>query len=168
MYEPLTLIFYTLAIVVGYKILIAIIVHTLQFMREFKKNVVIAVFKMIMHIPFVKNILNEKQNKMREEFRHSIKGMRKNQVYKLPQTPMKPETILQRMRQGADASKTFYTNGGKVSGAVYTANDDHWDFITEVMRLNIESNPLHFAEFSHVGQMEAEIIKMYLDLYYAP
>jgi len=36
------------------------------------------------------------------------------------------------------------------------------------MRINIESNPLHFAEFSHIGQMEAEIIKIYLDLYNAP
>lgn len=36
------------------------------------------------------------------------------------------------------------------------------------MRLNIESNPLHIVEFSPVGQMESEIIKMALDLYNAP
>lgn len=36
------------------------------------------------------------------------------------------------------------------------------------MRLHIESNPLHVVEFSFVGQLEAEIIKMALDLYHAP
>ncbi len=48
-------------------------------------------------------------------------------------------------------AKAYYTNGGKISGAVYTKNEEHWDFISEVMRLNIESNPLHITEFSFVG-----------------
>lgn len=36
------------------------------------------------------------------------------------------------------------------------------------MRLHIESNPLHVYEFSFIGQLEAEIIKMALDLYHGP
>lgn len=105
---------------------------------------------------------------MREEFRHFIKNMRKNQVFKLPQNPWREDTILNRMEQGSDAAKTHYNNGGKISGGVYTNNQEHWDFISECMRLNIESNPLHIVEFSFVGQLEAEIIKMALDLYHAP
>ena len=53
-----------------------------------------------------------------------------------------------------------------MSGAVYTAKDDHWDFISDVMRLNIESNPLHMVQFANISQLEAEIIRMTLDLFH--
>jgi hypothetical protein len=52
---------------------------------------------------------------------------------------------MQRMVKGSDAAKTYYTKGGNISGAVYTSKDEHWDFISEVMRVNIESNPLHMV-----------------------
>lgn len=48
-------------------------------------------------------------------------------------------------------ARTHYMDGAKISGAVYTANMEHWDFITDVMRLHIESNPLHMSEFAFVG-----------------
>lgn len=55
-----------------------------------------------------------------------------------------------------------------MSGGVYTANEQHWDFISEVMRENIESNPLHVVEFANIGQLEAEVIKMTLNLFHGP
>lgn len=36
------------------------------------------------------------------------------------------------------------------------------------MRTQLESNPLHVVEFSFVGQLEAEIIRMTLELFKAP
>lgn len=120
-------------------------------MLNFKKNIVIALFNLAIKCPLVKRRLEREEQKIREEFKHQIKGLRKNPTFRLPETPMKPDTILTRMEQGSQAAKTYYTNGGKVSGAVYTNNDEHWDFISEVMRLNIEANPLHITEFSFVG-----------------
>ena len=73
---------------------------------------------------------------------------------------------MRRMTTGRDAAKQFYTNGANMSGAVYTARDDHWDFISDVMRLNIESNPLHMVQFANISQLEAEIIRMTLDLFH--
>lgn len=61
---------------------------------------------------------------------------------------MKEETILKRMENGCTQSKVYFTNGGKMSGGVYMANDEHWDFISEVMRQHITSNPLHMVEFA--------------------
>jgi len=87
-------------------------------------------------------------------------------VYKLPQAPWKQETIMQRMVKGSDVAKTYYTKGGNISGAVYTSQGDHWDFISDVMRVNIESNPLHMVQFSNINQYEAEIIRMTLDLFH--
>ena len=36
------------------------------------------------------------------------------------------------------------------------------------MRENIESNPLHFIEFAHVGQLEAEVIRVTLEAFNGP
>lgn len=60
--------------------------------------------------------------------------------------------------------RKFYLEGG-VSGAVYNADDNHWDLIGKVMRMYIVSNPLHATEFAPVTQMEAEILRMCVKLY---
>jgi sphinganine-1-phosphate aldolase len=81
---------------------------------------------------------------------------------------MREDTILNRVKNGNDESKKFYTNGGKMSASVYCAQDDHWDFISQVMRETMEANPLWATEFSAIVQLEAEVIRMTLDLYHAP
>ena len=55
-----------------------------------------------------------------------------------------------------------------MSGGVYTDDQAHWDFIAEVMKSHITSNPLHIFEFPQIPQFEAEIIRMCLDLYNGP
>ena len=73
-----------------------------------------------------------------------------------------------RVKEGIAKSKKYYSNGGKLSGAVYTAQEEHWNFIADVMKETIVSNPLHLIEFSSVTQMEAEIIRMTLNLFNGP
>jgi sphinganine-1-phosphate aldolase len=46
------------------------------------------------------------------------------------------------------------------------ADDNHWDFIHKIMRYFIVVNPLHSEEFLPVTTMEAEIIRMVLDMYH--
>lgn len=57
-------------------------------------------------------------------------------------------------------------DGGKLSGGVYTVEEGHWEFIGEVLKKTITSNPLHFGEFPYVCQFEAEIIRSCLDLHH--
>lgn len=52
-----------------------------------------------------------------------------------------------------------------MTGAVYIKDDKHWDFMCDIMRASIVSNPLHIDEFLYVTQMEAEILRWTLDLY---
>jgi len=52
-----------------------------------------------------------------------------------------------------------------MTGAVYNNDDKHWNFIADVMRETIVSNPLHTDEFRYIPQMEAEIIRWTLNLY---
>ena len=54
-------------------------------------------------------------------------------MFKLPDKAWKEETILGRMSAGSEISKQYFTNGGRMSGGVYTADDDHWDFISQCM-----------------------------------
>ena len=75
---------------------------------------------------------------------------------------------MNRIKQGSEESRKFYTNGGKMSASVFCAQDDHWDFISEVMRATIEANPLWATEFASIAQLEAEVIKMTLELHHAP
>ncbi len=56
-----------------------------------------------------------------------------------------------RIKSGSEEASKFFKNGGKLSGGVYMANEEHWDFLSKVMRENIESNPLHMVEFANVG-----------------
>lgn len=75
---------------------------------------------------------------------------------------------MKRIREGKAEADKYFKDGGKMSGGVYISQTDHWDFISDVMRENIESNPLHIVEFANIGQLEAEVIKMTLTLFNAP
>jgi sphinganine-1-phosphate aldolase len=52
-----------------------------------------------------------------------------------------------------------------MTGGVYNNDEDHWNFLSEIMRHSLVANPLHIDEFLYVTQMEAEIIRWTLDLY---
>jgi len=61
--------------------------------------------------------------------------------------------------------RKYYTDGGNCTGAVYTTDEQHWKFISEIIKSSIVSNPLHIDEFIYVTQMEAEIIRWTINLY---
>jgi glutamate/tyrosine decarboxylase-like PLP-dependent enzyme len=83
----------------------------------------------------------------------------------IPEEGWKTDKILKVIQAKADVSAKRYKDGANLTGAVYTKDPEHWDFICDVMRATIVSNPLHIDEFRYVTQMEAEIIRWTLDLY---
>lgn len=119
-----------------------------------------------MWLPCGRYVVAREKAKAKEGFERKIKSKRKNQLKDLPEKGWREDTILNRIKQGSEESKQYFTNGGKMSAAVFSADDDHWDFISEVMRATIESNPLRATEFSSISQMEAEIIKVTLNLFH--
>jgi len=64
---------------------------------------------------------------------------------------MDKEKILNKVKVWSTASKKYF-NGteGNVTGAVYTNDEKHWNFIADIMRESIVSNPLHSDEFKYV------------------
>jgi len=158
----------TVIVTLCFKKVITILKSFLKYMSNPKENLKLTIFNIIMWLPCGRKYLDKEVKKSREEFYLRIKNRRKNAVYKLPDRPMLQETIMKRIKTGSDAAKKYYRDGGKMSGGVYTAKDEHWDFISDVMRQNIESNPLHFTEFANIGQLESEIIRVTLDLFNGP
>lgn len=68
----------------------------------------------------------------------------------LPKEAMSLEQITNRMRKGEAFCKKCYSDGAHLSGGVYHAGEDHWNFISEVMKMFITVNPLHADEFMPV------------------
>jgi hypothetical protein len=117
-------------------------------MSDLRTNLKISLFNLLLLLPCASHYLKKEQRKAKTDFDNRVKSKRKNQVYKLPDQPMREDTILARIRAGTADSRKFYTNGGKMSSSVFCAQDDHWDFIGKVMRDTIEANALWVTEFA--------------------
>ena len=149
--SPVELIFATVLSLLAVKSLIGILLSISSYISEFRTNVKITIFKILIWLPCGRYFLQKEQAKTKKEFENRIKSKRKNQVYNLPEHAWKQETIMKRIKTGNDESRKYYTNGGKMSASVFCADDDHWDFISDVMRVTIESNPLWATEFASIA-----------------
>ena len=94
-----------------------------------------------------------------------MKDRCKTSIKEMPLKAWTDEQIMSRLRKNEIENRKCYTEGGHVSGAVYIADQKHWDFIAKVQGMFIVTNPLHMDEFKSVVQMEAEIIRMVANLY---
>jgi len=109
-------------------------------------SIKLGIFKLIMVLPLAKSFATKEKNKVRDDIVNDIKKKRKNPVYKLPKESVKEDTIMKRVEEAAKYPEAIY-KAGKMSGGVYFKEDDHWNFIAEVMRISMVSNPLHMDEF---------------------
>ncbi len=89
--------------------------------------------------------------KLKESFHKKFSEARKDtSIACLPDTGISEKIILDKVALFAQKSKKYYTNGGNTSGAVYTKDESHWEFLADVMKKSIISNPLHIEEFIYV------------------
>ena len=66
----------------------------------------------------------------------------------LPEEGMSEKMILAAIESKTSESKKIYRNdNGNLAGGIYYHDDHHWNFISDVVRMTIVSNPLHIAEF---------------------
>ena len=72
---------------------------------------------------------------------------------------------MKRISQGERETRSVHKDT-RVSGCVYCADDDHWQFVSKIMSGFITSNALHTDEFKMISHMEAEIIRMVANLYH--
>jgi len=80
-----------------------------------------------------------------------FKEIRKGKSVKvLPEKSRTSAEIIKQVQNLNKDCRKNWTDGGRASGTVYTADESHWEFIAEVMKHCIVSNPLHIDEFMYV------------------
>ena len=114
----------------------------------------------------VKNEVNKEVQKMESDCSKKYSDARKGKTTpNLPNQGVARNDILAKVNGFTAAGKKHYAEGGFTCGALFTKDLAHWDFVADVMKDCITSNPLHIDEYIYVTQMEAEIIRWTLDLY---
>ena len=131
------------------------------------QNVKIALFRFATtYVPAAREKLEQEKDKMLSgAIKKYADTRRTSSIRYLPKNGQNQEEIVKRVQGDAAVSSKRYKDGGNLTGAVYTKDEEHWNFISDVMRASIVSNPLHMDEFLYVTQMEAELIRWTLDLY---
>lgn len=124
------------------------------------------VYKKIKKIPIIEKQINIKKDKtilqIKEEINKEIKG---NKLYlELPNEGMKEDEILTIFNKLKTLQSYDYKNG-RVSGTVYTNNQDLDKFMNKIFLTFYRSNPLHSDIFPAVRKMEAEVISMMIKMF---
>jgi len=124
-------------------------------------------FRAAAYIPMVNSYIENESKKTLTELTEKYSRLRRGNVkLMLPEEPMTKQDVMAKITEFCAGSRKHYTDGGNVSGALYCSDDSHWEFIAEIMKKSIVSNPLFIDEFIWVTQLEAEIIRWTLDLYH--
>lgn len=122
------------------------------------------VFNIAMKIPMVRAQLDSEMDGERKKFIEKLKKGRSDVVSELPKKGLPDEVILRRMKKEGEASGNLVRQG-KMTGAVYISEQKHWDVVSEAIRLNCFANPIHLEDFKFCCQLEAEVIRMGINLY---
>jgi sphinganine-1-phosphate aldolase len=131
-----------------------------------RTGIYVMLFRFVTKLPGVNSLVAAEEEKTRQEYAHKYTSIRPNTTKVLPLKGTDTITLLKSLQKGESLSKKFYKDGAYMSGAVYIDDDEHWNFVSEVMRMFIVTNPLHIEEFAPVLQMEAEIIRIICNLYH--
>jgi len=132
--QQIQIVIITVILTLCFKKLMSFLYASLKYLSNPVENLKLTMFNLVMWLPCGRKYMDKEVNKAREDFYHRIKNRRKNAVYMLPEKPMREDTIMERIKKGSEEAKKYYRDGGKMSGGVYTSKDEHWDFISDVMR----------------------------------
>lgn len=124
------------------------------------------IYKKVKKIPMIEKQINIKKDKtileIKKELNKEIEG---NKLYlELPKEGTKEEDILQIFNKLKTLQSYDYQNG-RVSGTVYTNNEDLDKFMNKIFLTFYRSNPLHSDIFPAVRKMESEVISMMIKMF---
>ncbi len=99
--QQIQLVLVTVFLTLCFKKLMSILYACLKYLSNPIENLKLTVFNLVMWLPCGRKYLDKEVKKAREEFYHKIKNRRKNAVYKLPEKPMREDTIMDRIKSGS-------------------------------------------------------------------
>ncbi|GMS98203.1 hypothetical protein PENTCL1PPCAC_20378 [Pristionchus entomophagus] len=121
-------------------------------------------------LPFVQRKIAKEMAPAKADILKSIHKDDNDRVF-IAELPKKGKTPVevQQLATQYDAYGRFDVSEGKVSGTVYTDRaDEHLEMLAKIYHDYAYSNPLHADVFPGVRKMEAEVIRIVLNLYHAP
>lgn len=125
------------------------------------------VFKLLRKIPSIKKKIEEELETVTKNIEDDVKNKTKNLPYitELPKEGMGKEAIIKCLDENLILGN-YDWKGGQVSGAVYYFNEDLIDLISTVYGKTSYTNPLHPDLFPGLCKMEAEVVRMTIDLFH--
>ncbi|GMT24176.1 hypothetical protein PFISCL1PPCAC_15473, partial [Pristionchus fissidentatus] len=134
------------------------------------KRLVAFAFTQARRLSIVQRKIAEKLGPAKEDILNSIHKDDTDRVFisDIPSTGKSPLDIEILSKKYEDYGH-FAVDKGKVSGTVYTdRGEEHLQMLAKIYHNYAYSNPLHPDVFPGVRKMEAEVIRMVLNLYHAP
>uniref|UniRef100_A0A0N4ZSM4 sphinganine-1-phosphate aldolase n=1 Tax=Parastrongyloides trichosuri TaxID=131310 RepID=A0A0N4ZSM4_PARTI len=126
------------------------------------------IFSILRKLPVVQKEIEKQLSGTRKELIHSIHKYDEKKIFikEIPTKSMSYDEILTLANEYVEMSK-FDVKGGKVSGTVYTdQSEEHLKLLSAIFYKYAFSNPLHPDVFPGVRKMEAEVVRMVLNLYH--
>ncbi|XP_046859969.1 sphingosine-1-phosphate lyase 1-like isoform X2 [Xenia sp. Carnegie-2017] len=121
-------------------------------------------FKMIRRLPFVKDKINAELSKTKNEMKALMNKGNEHYYTKLPNKGMGREVLLKEVDKYENMGKINW-KAGRVSGTVYHGGKELTDVLSEAYKHFTWSNPLHPDVFPGVRKMEAEVVKMCVNMF---
>jgi glutamate/tyrosine decarboxylase-like PLP-dependent enzyme len=112
-------------------------------------------------VPMVRDLLSKESDSLLSELEGSLKPYRGTlpTFDHLPVTGRSREEVLRELRELETRERPRWKDG-KVSGAVYSGDSEHIDFLNQVYALHSQSNPLHADLWPSATKFEAEVVAM--------
>ncbi|XP_037296501.1 sphingosine-1-phosphate lyase-like isoform X1 [Manduca sexta] len=124
-------------------------------------------FRWLRQVPIVKRKIDEKMAEITKDFRKDINKRLAGVTVRteLPAKGLDPELIKQEVRDHLSLGAYDWRNGA-VSGAVYHLSEEISKVACDTYALTAYTNPLHADVFPGINKMEAEVVRMAINLFH--
>ncbi|CAH0605725.1 unnamed protein product [Chrysodeixis includens] len=124
-------------------------------------------FRWLRHIPIVRRKIEEKMSEIKGDFKKDVNkrlaGVTVRRV--LPDDGLNAEQVLEEVRDHVNLG-SYDWKGGSVSGAVYHVSQEIGKVACDAYSLTAYTNPLHADVFPGINKMEAEVVRMAINLFH--
>lgn len=132
---------------------------TLRMRKEF--------FRWLRRVPLVRKKIEEKMNEIRADFKKDVNkrlaGVSVRPV--LPEVGLSAEQITEEVKDHLSLGN-YNWQGGNVSGAVYHVSEEIIKVACEAYSQTAYTNPLHADVFPGINKMEAEVVRIAVNLFH--
>jgi len=109
-------------------------------------------------LPVIKEKIQEKHQEITAKIAKQARETDKEPLYDLPEDPMNPKELFAKLEALKNAEEHLWKDG-RVSGAVYSGDENLREITTKAYDLFVFCNPLHSDVFPSMRKFEGEIIR---------